>query len=178
MANYINLTTKEKNELRRLTQKANRQIKQFDKMMRKEGLQISPNQPTGGIQHRSQWETEKNPLSRSTKFSDKSEFKQRMRWLRTFDSEVVRPKYTEYSLVERDKLKQAIETSLGTDLDEGTNNNIDNMGLGKLKKFWDKFSNISARLGLQYSSGQAMAQTVEFFKEDLQGVIENSQRGV
>lgn len=171
MSRYIKLTKQEKNELRRLTQKANRQVKQYHKAMKREGLEIAPYQPTGGIQTKAQWETEKNPLSRSTKFVDKSEFKKRMRFLRSFDNEIERPKYTEYSIAQKNKLKKAMETSIGDNLSSDMNDKIDSLGLGQVNKFWDKFEEVSRRLGMNYSSQQAMSMTLEFFNEDKEGLL-------
>lgn len=171
----MKLTAKQKEEIRRLTQKANRRITAFHKAYAKEGLTIAPYEPTGGIQTKAQWETKKYPLSRSTRFTSIEEYRKRLKFLRSFDREVERPNLTQYTRAQQGKTVQAVETSLGgISLDLRTR--IENMTAGELAKFWDKFEIESRRLGLQYSSNAAMSNAIEYFEEDVKG-LENRVKG-
>ena len=164
---YIKLSSDQKNELRRLTQKANRRISAFAKEYEKKGLTIIPREVSGGIQHKSQWATDKYAISRSTKFETERAFREHMRWLRQFDNANIRPTVTEYKKVQQRKLKQAVETSLGQALTPEQKKAIDKMGLGEMADFWRRFSDVSRRLGVRYSSTAAMEMTLELFDEDL-----------
>ncbi len=171
---YVQLTSEQKNELRRLTQRANRRIKAFMKEYEKEGLAIIPKEVSGGIQHRSQWATDKYALSRSTKFESEHAFKQHMRFLRQFENPTIRPTVSQYRKVQREKVKKAVVTSLGRDLTVEQVRTIDKMDLGKMSDFWHTFSDVSRRLGVRYSSTAAMETTLELFNEDLEGAFYSS----
>ena len=166
------LTPEEKNELRRLTQMANRRIKAFMLEYEKAGLSIIPKEVSGGIQTRAQWATEKYALSRSTKFANEEAFRAHLRWLRQFENPAIRPRVREYTKVQRKKTIEAYKTIMG-DIDEATIKKINKMSLAELTKFWQKFSDRARRLGLQYSS-DAMAEFMEneLYEEDKKALME------
>lgn len=175
------LTARQKDEIRRLTQKANRRIKQAYREYKKAGREIAPFEVTGGIQLKSQWETPKNPLSRSVSFSSKSEYIERLTFLKQFDRPLSKggaPTMTQYTEMQRFKTLKAIESSLGGldgNLPSSVKNvlhDILNMSSVELSDFWERFSVNSARAGLQYSSEAVMASTMaEFFDEDIAGLF-------
>lgn len=169
----FSLTPQQKDEVRRLTQKANRRIISFYNEYSKHGLEILPSEPTGGIQHKLQWETEKYPLSRSVVFKDEKDYQERMRLLRSFDNPVQRETLSEYTKTQRTKTRQAMKNTIGKDsfqylTEKGEKElKLDDMSLAELKIFWQKFSEVSRRMGLQYSSDQALAETFEYFEDDI-----------
>ncbi len=167
------LSAEQKDEVRRLTQKANRRIISFYKEYQKHGLEILPREPTAGYQHKLQWETEKYPLSRSVVFKDEKEYKERMKLLRSFDNPLQRETLSEYTKVQREKTRQAMEGAIGKDafkfLDGGKKKELklDDMSVGELKIFWQKFSEIARKMGIQYSSTAALAETFQYFEDDM-----------
>lgn len=167
------LTANQKSELRRLTQKANRRIIAFTKEYEKGGLEIIPFEVSGGIQHKSQWHTEKTPISRSIKFDSEKDFIKHINWLKKFDSPIHTKTVTEYTKKEREKTLKAINTSLGrvkrTEYDM-----INKMSVAELSKFWIKFSSIAQQLGIEYSSKAAMVGGIELYKSDVDSVVEKS----
>lgn len=163
------LTAEQKEEIRRLTQLANRRIKAFTKEYEKYGLEIIPHEVSGGIQLRDQWHTPKTPLSRSVRFSTEREYRERLRFLRTFEQ--IRPNVTQFTKIQQRKTIDAVTSSLGR-LTHEEKAQIEDMDLGQLAKFWQKFSDESRRLGLQYSSEAAMQATLEFFNEDRQALMD------
>ena len=185
----LKLSVREKDNFRRLTQKANRRIKMATKQYEKEGLSVLPKKLTGGlIQHRSEWQTKKNPLSRSfTRFKTKREFNQYVNKLRQFDipdSKGGVPTYTEYQSIGAMKMKQALDTSLGgavyrnvpPEIQEALDRRIDNMGVEEQAKFWKAYSVQSQKMLLTYSSEVAMQKVMDeiFLKEDLKPLIIDS----
>ncbi len=171
---YVKLSAEQKNELRRLTQRANRRIAAFQKEYEKSGLSIIPHEVSGGIQHRSQWASEKYALSRSTKFVTEQAYIRHMRFLRTFEVPTIRPTVTQYRKVQAEKLKKAVETSLGIPTQKKQDEVIDKMTLGEMSNFWHTFSDVSRRLGVRYSSAAAMEDALELFDEDLSGAFSRS----
>ena len=170
---YIKLTTEQKNELRRLTQLANRRIAAFTKEYEKHGLSIIPYEVSGGIQTREQWHTEKYAISRSTKFKSEIDFKRHMRWLKQFENPLIRENVTLYTRTQRVKTLRAMETALGGVTDE-QREMIERMSAGELALFWDTFSNVANRKGVQYSSDSALSQTWELFNEDKEATIKKA----
>ena len=169
------LTPEQKDEVRRLTQKANRRILSFYREYQKHGLEILPKEPTAGIQTKLQWETKKYPLSRSVVFKDEKEYRERMKLLRSFDNPIQRETLTQYTKAQRAKTRQAMVGAIGKDAfyvltkdGERVKLDLDDLSLGELKIFWQKFSDIARRMGKHYSSDQALAQTFEYFEEDLE----------
>lgn len=162
---YYKLTQAQKNEVRRLTQLANRRIKAFTREFEKEGKEITPLQPTGGIQTRQQWHSEKTPISRSVKFTSEKAFKEHMRWLKSFEFQ--RENVSEFKQTEKIKLKRALYTAVG-DIPPDLMNKIDKMTLPQISEFWNTFSEKARRMGAKYSSDEAMADTLnEVMDEDI-----------
>ena len=135
------LTPEQKDEVRRLTQKANRRILSFYREYQKHGLEILPKEPTAGIQTKLQWETRKYPLSRSVVFKSEKEYRERMKLLRSFDSPQ-RETLTQYTKAQRTKTRQAMVNTIGKDafyvLTEGGERvklDLDDLSLG-VKIFW------------------------------------------
>lgn len=172
-AEYIKLTNKQKDEIRRLTQLANRRIAAFTKEYEKHGLSIIPYEVSGGIQTREQWATEKYAISRSTKFKSEIDFKRHMRWLKQFENPVIRETVTRYTRTQRIKTLQAMETALGGITDE-QRQMIESMSAGELALFWDTFSDVANRKGAQYSSDAVLYQTWELFNEDKEATIKKA----
>lgn len=167
--NHIDLNAAQKEEVRRLTQFANRRIAAAFKEYEAAGMSTTPREVTGGIQVREQWASEKYAISRSVKFSSQKEYREQLHWLRQF--EVMRPSIAEYTEVQREKTLAAVETTLGDDVPEVMQDIIKKMNAPDLSKFWNKFSNAAARLGQKYSSSAAMNDAItEFFAEDKKGL--------
>lgn len=170
----IELTKRQKEELRRLTQRANRRIQGAFKEYAKHGREIPPRAVTGGIQTREQWETATAPLSRSTQFATRAEYRERLRFLKSFDAGVAsRPTMTEYARIEREKVRVAMRHILGTDPGAKMNQQLNRMSAPQLAEFWQRFEQNANRKGVQYSSDAVLAETLEeFFHEDLEHLLE------
>mgnify|MGYP000977370263 CR=1 FL=1 len=170
----VKLTQHQKEEIRRLTQRANRRIIGAYKEYAKYGREIPPAKVTGGIQTREQWETSSLPLSRSTQFATKAEYQERIRFLRTFDmGQASRPTMTEYTKIEREKIRVAMRHILGTDPGAKLEKQLGRMSAPELAEFWERFEENANRKGVQYSSDAVMAETLEeFFQEDLAHLLE------
>lgn len=173
MAQYIKLTPQQKDEIRRLTQLANRRIRNAFRAYEKAGKRLVPFEIVGKseLQTREGWHTEKTPLSRSVRFTSHREYRQHLQWLRQF--EVSRPGIKEYTEIQRQKVAQAVATSLGG---EYTFNvvmeKLSKMTAPEIAEFWDRFSENARRKGLQYSSEAVMIETFqELFPEDLYSTI-------
>ena len=166
------LTQEEKNELRRLTQMANRRIKAFMQEYEKAGLSIIPKEVSGGIQTRAQWATEKYAISRSTKFANEEAFRAHLRWLKQFEKPAIRPRVTEYTKAQRAKTIEAYKTIMGG-INEATAKKIEKMSLTDLTKFWKDFSDRARKLGPKYSSdAMAILMEDELFEEDEAALME------
>lgn len=162
----IKLSAQEKDEIRRLTQLANRRIRAAQRAYMKEGMDVLPQAVVGKYQVKEQWTTEKNPISRSVKFDNRQDYIKQLQFLRSFEYE--KPGIKEYTLIQREKTKQGIATSLGS-LPKTLENKVDKMSAPQLSKFWNTFSDKAAKLGVKYSSGDAMEQTMnEIIEEDIQ----------
>jgi methionine synthase II (cobalamin-independent) len=172
---YVDLTKEQKEEIRRLTQFANRRIASAFKEYEKAGLKLAPADVTGGIQTRQQWDSEKYAISRSVKFASQKEYREQLHWLRQFEH--MRPSMTEYTKFQREKTLAGVETSFGTDVPVVLSDMINKLSAPDLTKFWKKFSLMSAKMGLKYGSDAAMQQAIiEFFGEDRQD-LEGSGSG-
>lgn len=166
------LTPEQKNELRRLTQMANRRIKAYMQEYEKAGLSIIPKEVGGGIQTRSQWASEKYAISRSTKFANEEAFKAHLKWLSQFEKSAIRPRVTEYTKTQRTKTMEAYETIMGG-INEATAKKIEKMSLTDLTKFWKKFSDRARKLGTKYSSdAMAILMEDELYEEDETALME------
>lgn len=163
---FIDLSAAQKEEIRRLTQLANRRIKAAFKAYEKEGKEVVPREVVGDIQLREQWASEKYAISRSVKFTSHKEYREQLQFLRKFEFQM--PGIKEYTKVQREKTLQGIETSLGTEVPADIVKKINKMSAPQLSEFWNEFSDKAAKLGMKYSSNAAMQQTFEeLFSEDV-----------
>lgn len=172
------LTKQQKEEVRRLTQRANRRIAGAIKEYEKHGREVAPFEVTGGVQTKGQFETKQKPLSRTVKFETKKEYKDRLNFLRGFEDKGpgARPTMTEYKKVQKAKVREAVKTSLGVDLSEDLEKKLKKMSAPELADFWDKFERNAVRKGPQYSSEAVMAETLqEFFGEDIDALVAESE---
>lgn len=168
------LTQEQRAEHKRLTQFANRRIMAFTKEYEKKGLEIIPHSVSGGIQTRDQWHSEKMPMSRSIKFASEKAFKEHMRFLKTFENPTIRENVTDYTKSQRTKTLLAVQTATGSITKEEVDL-INDLGTADLAKFWQKFSEIAARMSVEYSSDEVMSATIEFFKEDRRSVTRRAK---
>lgn len=169
MAKYIKLSDAQKDEIRRLTQLANRRIKAAAKVYEKAGMERLPRDVVGDIQTRDDWHTKNTPLSRSVKFESMEDYRKQLHMLRRFEHS--RPNMTEYTEIQRDKTKDGILSSVGQNAPPELVKLIDKMTAPQLAQFWREFSLQSARLGMKYSSTQALAETLkEIFPQDVEKV--------
>ena len=173
---YINLTAQEKDEIRRLTQLANRRIKFAEKEYKRAGADVLPREVVGDYQIKEKWATPSTPISRSVKFESEKDYRKQLQFLRSFDPKATtqgaRPSISQYTLIQRDKTRNAIETSFGQEVSGAINDKISRMTAPQLTEFWNTFANKSAKLGLKYSSGDAMQQTIsELFPEDKDNLL-------
>lgn len=169
MGKYIKLSPEQKDEIRRLTQLANRRIKQAQKTYGKEGMTVLPKSVVGKYQSEEKWNTKSTPISRSVRFETRSEYVKQLKYLREFENN--RPTITEYTQVQREKTKLALESSFGVEVHDDLNNKIDKMSAPQLARFWKEYSRTSTKMVMNYSSDSAMSQTMsEFFGEDISGL--------
>lgn len=173
---YINLTAQEKDEIRRLTQLANRRIKFAEKEYKRSGGDVLPREVVGGLQVKEKWATPSTPISRSVRFESEKEYRKQLQFLRSFDPKATkqgaRPSISQYTLIQRDKTRNAIETSFGQEVSGAIDDKIARMTAPQLSEFWNTFANKSAKLGLKYSSGDAIRQTItELFPEDADNLL-------
>lgn len=168
----------EREEIRRLTQLANRRIETATKAYEKAGLKTVPSILTGGKQLKEQWLTEKRALSRRVVFESEKEYKQHLEFLRSFDPKdkkgrrEKRPTMTQYAKIQQQKTLEAIENVLGISpaaISAEMVKKIKKMKAAELSAFWVAFSEKASRMGAKYSSDAAMNETLsEFFPEDMQ----------
>lgn len=174
LGKYVQLTKAQKEEIRRLTQFANRRIKAAFKEYEKEGKTIAPREVTGDIQIREQWHSQNYALSRSVKFTTMKEYRERLNYLRSFER--MRPTIAEYRDIQREKTILAMETSLGQEVPEKIVKAIHKMSSPRLADFWNSFSDKASKMGLQYSSNAVMSQTMEeYFPEDYMSLLDLEQ---
>ena len=172
---YVKLTAQQKDEIRRLTQLANRRIKFAEKQYKRSGGTVLPREVVGDLQIREKWATPNTPISRSVKFESEKDYRKQLQFLRSFDPKAskggARPSISQFTMVQRHKTMDALETSFGIDMSEHLEAMINKMSAPQLSKFWDTYSKKSARLVFKYSSDKAMSQTMqEVFGEDLTGL--------
>lgn len=168
----VQLNPAQKEEIRRLTQLANRRIKNVEKAYLAEGKTVLPKELVADFQIHETWQTKANPLSRSVKFATEKDYNDQLRLLRSFETS--RPGIKEYTNVQREKTSIAIQTAMGLDeLPPGFQKKLNKMTAPSLADFWNKFSEKAARMGATYSSLSAMQETVEeFFPEDAQFLLQ------
>ncbi|NCC78977.1 MAG: hypothetical protein EOM07_05165 [Clostridia bacterium] len=168
----IKLSAAQKEEIRRLTQQVNRRIAAAMKLYESKGLTVAPYEVTGGIQERSQWATEKYAVSRSVKFGSVKEYKDQLKWLKSFkESKKPRPTITDYAVILQDKTIMAIETMLGGQISESLTAKIRLMNAAELQLFWKEFSDLASKLALDYSSEAMVGFSAEYFQEDVNSLI-------
>lgn len=160
-------------EYRRLVQLANRRIRSAQEHYEKAGKTIAPKELVGHVQSRYDWHTEKTPLSRKVVFDSKREFDNYMRYLRRFDPKLhatPRPTVTQYTKLQRAITAQSLISSFGgIDVPTSLLEQINKMSAPELAEFWKRFSEKSRRIAPNYSSLQAMQETLnEIFPEDVQ----------
>lgn len=165
------LSNAQKDEIRRLTQLANRRIKTAERQYSKAGKVVAPRDVVGHVQTKDKWHTATTPLSRSVVFNSEQEYKQRLRFLQSFDPKSpgqTKPTMTEYTVVERSKTAMAMTSSLGIDVPTSILERINKLTAPQLSEFWKLYSQKSRKLGVRYSSVQAMQETLnELFPEDV-----------
>lgn len=168
------LTDSQKDEIRRLTQLANRRIRTAEKQYRKAGKIVAPREVVGHIQTRQQWHTDKTPLSRSVVFDSKEEYEKQLRFLRSFDPKApgfTKPNNPEYTQTQRAKTAKSLVSSLGTTPPLSLLKRINKLSAPELSEFWKRFSNKGSKLGLKFSSEQAMQETLnELYPEDIEQI--------
>lgn len=182
MGKFIPLNKAQKEEIRRLTQLANRRIVSATKAYEKEGRKVAPKEVVGPYQVREQWHTNKMPMSRSVKFETQAAFKRHMKFLQSFDDKLPgpdkRPTITEYTKLQRSKTADAIENSLGAGLPDSIYKKINKLSAPQLAQFWKVYSDKAAKLGVKYSSDVVMELTLqEFFPEDMALFDEQREQG-
>ena len=165
------LTANQKEEIRRLTQLANRRIKTAEKQYREAGKVVAPREVVGHIQTRQQWHTKNTPLSRSVVFESQQDYERQLRFLRSFDPKergYTKPTTTEYTQTQRTKTARALESSLGTTPPLSLLERVNKLNAAELSEFWKRFSDKASKLGIKYSSQQAMQETLnELYPEDI-----------
>ncbi|MGL4521855.1 MAG: hypothetical protein ACRCWQ_04855 [Bacilli bacterium] len=161
------LTADEKNELRRLTQKANRRIKtaydelileQKHKKGRKKTVIIPLAVAGRNKQIQKQWATESTPYSRSTKFETKEDFRRHMNELRSFDPGLAHSKPTlkEYAKTSANKILKAFDTA-GVQLTAEQRKLLSSLSVEQQRQFWRKYDEIASKYFNNYSSDQVFA---------------------
>ncbi len=164
------LTPKQKEVLEKLTDKINKRITRAEAKFRGAGLDILPQDIAGEYQVREQWETKSKPLSRSTQFASREEYKSRIRHLQELEELQTTKEYTK---VGRTKLNIALESSLGVGVPHQVKHKLDRMSATQIGQFWKIYSEKAARMGIRYSSQQAMMESLEdFYGEDIEYLLE------
>lgn len=172
----VKLSAAQKDELRRLTQFANRRILAVAREYKYEGKDVLPRELVGDLQIKEKWHTSKTPLSRSVKFDNDKDYRRQLNKLRSFMNE--KDDIWTYNKVQRTKTLQAIENTLGKEVPPDLANKVNSLSAPALANFWEKFSDKASKLGLAYSSGVAMQNTMqEFFPEDLTGLSSSMTKG-
>lgn len=161
----LRLTAEEKDEIRRLTQFANRRIKAAHKVYSQAGKDLTPNEVVGGIQDKSQWHTSTTPLSRSVVFEDRAEYRRKLAFLRSFENR--RPTIKTYTEGLADRTITAMETGLEMELPSQLKTKIAKMTAPEIDDFWKSFERRAVRMEANYESNQVMGATFkEYFQED------------
>jgi len=170
---YVKLSVAHKEEIRRLTQFANRRIRQAQKVYAREGKDILPRDIVGKqeLQIKDTWHTNKNPLSRSTKFRTTEDFEQHMKFLRSFEDE--RPTVGQYTKIQHERTLKAVKNTLGYMDLEQFEGKIRGMTAPQQDEFWKKFGRKAQRKGMSYDSEQVLRETMaEFFPEDREHLLD------
>lgn len=166
----VNLTPAQKDEIRRLTQFANRRILAVAREYKYGGMDVLPRELVGEYQIKEKWFSEKTPISRSVKFDSMQDYRRQLNKLRAY--EVQRDDIWTYTRVQKEKTLQAMESSLGREIPPDLQNKVNSLSAPGLSNFWNNFSNKASRLGTQYSSNSAMINAMEdFFQEDIDNLL-------
>ena len=166
----VKLTNAQKNEIRRLTQFANRRILAAAREYQYAGKDVLPSEVVGEYQIKEKWHTTKTPISRSVKFDSMADYNRQIKKLRAY--EVERDDIWTYTRVAKEKTLQAMETSLGREIPPDLQNKVNSLTAAKLGDFWKTFKNKVVRLGTQYSSNSAMTNAMEdYFQEDIDNLL-------
>lgn len=164
----VKLTDRQKDEVRKLTQFANRRIKRAFKEYEDAGRTVVPTDLTGFLNTRDEWHTASTPLSRSVVFESEQEYRRTINRLRQFRHTA--PDIKTWTDDQRVVTLAGLETALGDVPDEVINKVLE-MDAVQLSEFWDKFTKNARRMGAQYSSLQNMQDTLrEFFPEDFANI--------
>lgn len=179
--NYVDLNSTQKEEIRRLTQLANRRIKAATKAYHAAGKDVVPKEMVGPYQVIEQWHARNTPMSRSVKFESHKAYREHLKFLRSFDKKAPgesRPGIREYTKVQREKTLLALETSLGIEPPAKIQQQVKKLNAVQLAEFWNKFSNISAKMVQKYASDAAIIETLsEFFPEDIAAIDKAMSEG-
>lgn len=169
--NYVDLNAAQKDEIRRLTQLANRRIKAATKAYHEAGKDIVPKEMVGAYQTIDTWHARNTPMSRSVKFESQKAYREHLRFLQSFDPKAPgqnRPGLREYTKVQREKTIQAAESALGVQLPPQLEKKLNKMSAPQLSEFWNRFSDKAAKMGERYASDETMYKALaEYFPEDL-----------
>jgi hypothetical protein len=182
MSEYIQLSPAEKEEIRRLTQKANRRIKSYLKVYEQAGYKVIPKEVTAGlqIQSRQQFQTDNYAISRSVKFESKADYKKHISMLKKFDpgrADSV-PTVREYNVINRTKLMKGFETA-GVNLSSESMKAMKKWDSAKISQFWKDYQRIALRKGLDYASGTTFEELMASYDlKEKDEVINKSIRKV
>ena len=169
----VNLTARQKDEIRKLTQFANRRIKRAFKEYEEGGRTVVPMDLTGFLNTRDEWHTENTPLSRSVVFESEQEYRRTINRLRQFRHTA--PDIKTWTDDQRSVTLSGLESSLGRgNVPDEVINKVLEMDAVQLSDFWNRFSQKARRMGAQYSSYQNMLDTLrEFFPEDFENLMDS-----
>lgn len=164
----VKLSTAQKEEIRRLTQLANRRIKAAEKHYSAVGKEILPVALVGPeYQLKDNWATPNTPISRSIKFDTMSDYRKQLAMLRRFERE--RPNVTTYTRVNREKTLAAIETATGLDVPKALQDKVNKMNIHDLLSFWQTFEEKATKVGMKYSSDSVMISSLsDYYEEDFE----------
>lgn len=161
----------EYSEFRRLVQRANRRIVKAHEWYRKAGKDIAPEEVVGRYQVKESWAANKTAISRGRFFESEREYKQLMKELSTYDPSLnknARPSISTYGNIQQEKTLKGVESSLGVEVPDSIKERVRSLTAPELTDFWIEFSQKASKLGLQYSSLQAMQDTLnELYPDDI-----------
>ena len=166
----VKLTDRQKDEVRKLTQFANRRIKRAFKEYEASGKTVVPTDLTGFLNTRDEWHTASTPLSRSVVFESEQEYRRTINRLRQFRHTA--PDIQTWTDDQRTVTLSGLESALGRgNVPDEVINKVLEMNAVELSEFWDRFTKNARRMGAQYSSLQNMQDTLrEFFPEDFANI--------
>lgn len=170
----VKLTPAQKDEIRKLTQFANRRIRKAQKEYSKHGKLILPQELAGNTRMKDDWKTAKTPLSRSVRFESERDYRQQIKFLRRFRNTA--PSIYEYADRQKDMTVKAMMSTIG-ELSPELEDKLNKMTAPEIDTFWKNFSDKSVRLGHLYNSEAAAAAALqEIFGEDMTHLLQSSIR--